>query len=245
MQGAPPAKWRRSWRLLVANSLKAGGIFLLAAAARAPLLRLMTAAAAQTAPPKDAARLLNEVADLLRPRPRTSVLGSDKAPVTIVEYASMTCPHCAHFSETTFKELKRRYIDTGKVLFILREFPLDRLGAAGFMLARCAGKDKYMAMVEACSPSSAIGWSTEPMAPLKDIARKFGFTDQSFRPVPRESGGARTPECGARRRRPEARDRCHADLLRQWKEARGRPVDRSPGQGNRPLSQGIIRSFLR
>ena len=66
------------------------------------------------------------------------MLGSEKAPVTIVEYASMTCPHCAHFAATTFPELKQRYIDTGKVRFTLREFPLDPLAAAGFMLARCA-----------------------------------------------------------------------------------------------------------
>jgi protein-disulfide isomerase len=160
--------------------LTVGGIFLLTAAARVPLLRLMTAAEAQTAPPKDATRLLNEVADLLRPRAEDVVLGSDKAPVTIVEYASMSCPHCAHFSETTFKELKRRYIDTGKVLYILREFPLDPLGAAGFMLARCAGKDKYMAVVEALFAKQRDWLVPEPAAPLKDIAREFGFTDQSF-----------------------------------------------------------------
>ena len=77
------------------------------------------------------------------------MLGSDKAPVTIIEYASMTCPHCAHFcGNTRFPELKNRYIDTGKVRYMLREFPLDQLAAAGFMLARCAGKDKYMPIVE-------------------------------------------------------------------------------------------------
>jgi protein-disulfide isomerase len=76
------------------------------------------------------------------------VLGSEKAPVTIIEYASMTCPHCAHFSENTFPELQKRYIDTGKVRFIFREFPLDALAAAGFMLARCAGTDKFMPVVE-------------------------------------------------------------------------------------------------
>ena len=52
-------------------------------------------------------------------------LGKDDAPVTVIEYASMTCPHCAHFHETTYPELKKRYIDTGKVRFIFREFPLD------------------------------------------------------------------------------------------------------------------------
>ena len=95
--------------------------------------------------------------DLLRPRPEDTVLGSDKAPVTIVEYASMSCPHCAHFDASTFRELKQRYIDTGKVLYIFREFPLDPPGAAAFMLARCTGKEKYMAIVEALSAS----WGSE------------------------------------------------------------------------------------
>ncbi len=76
------------------------------------------------------------------------VVGKQDAPVTIIEYASMTCGHCAAFHNTTYPELKKRYIDTGKVRYILREFPLDPLAAAGFMLARCAGKDKYYPMVE-------------------------------------------------------------------------------------------------
>src|SRR4029079_999709 len=68
---------------------------------------------------------------------RGIVLGSEKAPVTIVEYASMPCPHCAHFSTTTFPELEKRYIDTGKVRFIFREFPLDPLAADGVSLDSC------------------------------------------------------------------------------------------------------------
>ena len=108
------------------------------------------------------------------------VLGSDKAPVTIIEYASMTCPHCAHFSATTFPELQQRYIDTGKVRYILREFPLDPLAAAGFMLARCAGKDKYMAVVETLFAKQADWIVKEPLAPLKEIAKQFGFTEESF-----------------------------------------------------------------
>src|SRR5690606_9095380 len=66
-------------------------------------------------------------------------LGKADAPVTIIEYASVTCSHCATFHASTFPTLKEKYIDTGKVRFILREFPLDPLATAGFMLARCAG----------------------------------------------------------------------------------------------------------
>ena len=74
------------------------------------------------------------MAELLKPGALPDKqLGKDDAKITIVEYASMTCPHCAHFQETTFPELKKNYIDTGKVKYILREFPLDNLAAAAFM----------------------------------------------------------------------------------------------------------------
>src|SRR5215467_9977382 len=79
------------------------------------------------------------------------VMGAENAPVTIIEYASMTCPHCAQFQARTFPKLNERYIDTGKVRFIFREFPLDPLAAGAFMLARCAGndnKDRYFALVD-------------------------------------------------------------------------------------------------
>ncbi len=94
------------------------------------------------------------------------MLGSDKAPVTIIEYASMTCPHCAHFSrERRFRSCKKRYIDTGKVRFTLRTFPLDALAAAGFMLARCAGNDKYHAdRRNPVRQAGPIGSCKEPVA---------------------------------------------------------------------------------
>jgi protein-disulfide isomerase len=78
-------------------------------------------------------------------------IGSPKAPITITEYASMSCPHCAAFGENVFPMLRSRYIDTGKVRFVFREFPLDITAAAASMLARCIGKDdseKYLAVVE-------------------------------------------------------------------------------------------------
>jgi len=100
--------------------------------------------------------------------------------VTIIEYASMTCPHCAHFSTTTFPELQKRYIDTGKVRFIFREFPLDALAAAGFMLARCGGNDKFMPIVETLFAKQPEWMVKEPIEPLKSIAKQFGYTEQSF-----------------------------------------------------------------
>ncbi len=107
-------------------------------------------------------------------------MGSDSAPVTIIEYASMTCPHCAHFTTETFPQLKEKYIDTGKVKYILREFPLDPLAAGAFMLARCAGKDKYYSLVEILFQEQAKWAVQNPIPPLLAVAKQAGFTQQSF-----------------------------------------------------------------
>jgi protein-disulfide isomerase len=121
------------------------------------------------------------VAELMAPGPLgEQVLGSPDAPVTIIEYASMTCPHCAHFHETTYPELKKKYIDTGKVRFIFREFPLDNLALAGSMLARCAGNDKYFPMIEALFAQQKDWLIQKPLQPLMAIARQAGFTEQRF-----------------------------------------------------------------
>ena len=122
-----------------------------------------------------------DTSDPMQPGPLGEmVLGSDNAPVTIVEYASMTCSHCAHFHETTYPELKKRYIDTGKVRFILREFPLDPLAAAGFMIARCAGKDKYFDVVEMLFQQQETWAVRNPLPPLLALAKQAGFTEKSF-----------------------------------------------------------------
>jgi protein-disulfide isomerase len=123
-------------------------------------------------------------AELMKPdKLPDMVLGSDKAPVTVIEYASMTCPHCAHFNEVTFPEIKKRYIDTGKIRYIFREFPLDSLAAAAFMLARCAAdtdSSKYFALVDTLFRQQRT-WAVEkPLAPLLAIAKQAGFTQQTF-----------------------------------------------------------------
>src|SRR6202795_551304 len=108
------------------------------------------------------------------------MIGSDKAPVTVIEYASMTCPHCAHFEETTLPELKKRYIDTGKVRYVMREFPLDALAAAGLWLARCAAPEKYEPVVKPLCAKQADWVTQQPIPPLMAIAKQFGFTEESF-----------------------------------------------------------------
>jgi protein-disulfide isomerase len=153
--------------------LAGAAIGLVGAGAAATILPLSGPAQADDATPSPA--------DLADAGPTGDVmLGSDKAPVTIIEYASMTCPHCAHFSENTFPELKKRYIDTGKVRYTLRTFPLDQLAAAGFMVALCGGKDKYMQIVETLFAKQEQWIVQDPVPPLKEIAKQYGITEDQF-----------------------------------------------------------------
>jgi protein-disulfide isomerase len=103
-------------------------------------LRLIGQAMAQTA------------ADVAKPVSLPDMaLGPANATVTITEFASMTCPHCAAFTEKVFPKIKSEYIDSGKIRFVFREFPLDVKAAAGSMLARCIAKDdagKYFAVID-------------------------------------------------------------------------------------------------
>ncbi len=108
------------------------------------------------------------------------VLGSESAPVTIVEYASVTCPHCAAFHQQTYPALKSKYIDTGKVKLIFREFPTQpaAVAMAGFMLARCA-EEKYYPMLDAIF-SQQQSWAQDPYNGLLRIARQAVFSQEKF-----------------------------------------------------------------
>jgi protein-disulfide isomerase len=135
------------------------------------------------------------VADLMAPGPlpdrvvrsaaqKTPAAAGDaaeKASVTVVEYASMTCSHCAKFHTTVYPDFKKKYIDTGKVRFILREFPLDPIASGAFALARCLPEDKYYPMVEVLFEQQK-NWAFVPDPPkaLLSIAKQAGFTEQSF-----------------------------------------------------------------
>jgi protein-disulfide isomerase len=76
------------------------------------------------------------------------ILGNPDAPITIVEYASLTCPHCAHFTNDVLPELKKKWIDTGKAKLVLRDYPLDEPALRAAMIARCAPPDRYYAFVD-------------------------------------------------------------------------------------------------
>ena len=106
-------------------------------------------------------------------------LGPPDAKVLVMEYASASCPHCAKFHKETFSVLKRDYIDTGKIRFVLREFPHNQAGLAGFMLARCAPKEKYFAIIDALFETQD-SWLKAPADGLFRIAQMAGFTRATF-----------------------------------------------------------------
>lgn len=109
------------------------------------------------------------------------VFGSDDAPVTIIEYASLTCPHCRTFHVDVWPDLKERYVDTGKVRFIMREFPFDPRSTAGFMLARCAGDDKWYPTIDLLYRTQE-NWArtSDGSGALKSVMGMTGMDEAAF-----------------------------------------------------------------
>ncbi len=109
------------------------------------------------------------------------VFGASDAPVTIVEYASLTCGHCADFHFGTFKDMQEKYIKTGKVRFVMRDFPFDRPGFLGALVARCTGPENYPATVEILFKMvREWAFATDPIAELKKISRLRGMSESRF-----------------------------------------------------------------
>ena len=110
-------------------------------------------------------------------------LGSKDATVTIVEYASMTCPHCAAFTKDVFPKIKTDYIDTGKVRFIFREFPLDKIALAASAAARCIAKDdapKYFALIDIMFKQQ-IELANDPLTTINRIGKQAGFSEAQIK----------------------------------------------------------------
>lgn len=121
-------------------------------------------------------------AELAKPGPLgDKVMGKDDAPVTIIEYASLTCGHCAAFHRDNLPALKEKYIDTGKAKLIFREFPLDPLSTAASMISRCATNERYFPMVSAFF-GTQLQWaqSDKPLEALLVLSRQAGFSQESF-----------------------------------------------------------------
>lgn len=102
------------------------------------------------------------------------VLGDANAPITVIEYASYTCPHCASFHENTYPQLKADYIDTGKVKFIFREVYFDRFGLWASMIARCGGQERFFGITDLLMKGQS-DWARagDPVA-IADSIRKVG-----------------------------------------------------------------------
>ena len=120
---------------------------------------------------------LSPIEDILADR----VLGQTNAAITIIEYASMTCPHCAEFHTGPFQTLKKEYIETGKIKFIYRDYPLDRLALAAAMMARCAPKERYYAIVDIIFRTQAT-WAkqADPTAALSQIGLLSGISRNTY-----------------------------------------------------------------
>ncbi|NRB00227.1 MAG: DsbA family protein [Rhodobacteraceae bacterium] len=103
-------------------------------------------------------------------------LGNPDAPVTVIEYASFTCPHCKRFHESTFKELKENYIDTGRIHFIYREVYFDRFGLWAGMVARCGGEERYFGITDLIYEQQSEWTAGDDPAMVADNLRRIGRT---------------------------------------------------------------------
>ncbi|MBP6011028.1 MAG: thioredoxin domain-containing protein [Alphaproteobacteria bacterium] len=108
-------------------------------------------------------------------------IGKADAPVTIVEYASMTCPHCARFSRDVLPLVKQNFVDRGYVRYVFREFPIDRVALTASVVGRCLQKDAYIPFVEMMySEIETWGRSEDPRAAIKEMARRAGMSGDDF-----------------------------------------------------------------
>ncbi len=135
------------------------------------LMAAPTGVVAQTRAPQSAGKV-----DKIELTDSDYILGKADAPVTMVEYASLTCPHCAAFHGETVPKLKSDYIDTGKVRLIYRDFPLDRLALTASVVARCGGKERYFGLVATLFQSqSSWARAEDPIKALERIGRLAGL----------------------------------------------------------------------
>lgn len=110
------------------------------------------------------------------------VLGDPNAPIEIVEYSSLTCPHCKHFHTEILPDLKKNYLDTGRAKLVYRDFPFDQLGLVAAILARCAPPSRYFQFLDVLFQNQEK-WSrdADPMKALTRIGTLGGLSEADFR----------------------------------------------------------------
>jgi len=158
----------------VAVAAVAGGAYL--------LMRGQSVVEPQTArtPPLSPTPPAPAATPMAAPREGDRILGKPEAPITIIEYASLTCPHCARFHKETLPRLKSTYIDTGKVKLVYRDFPFDGLALRAAALARCAPSDRYFAVIETLFQQQD-NWTRakDPLVALGNLGKLAGLSQAS------------------------------------------------------------------
>jgi len=157
----------------------AGGVVAVAAIAGAVYFGTRAPA---SGPPPVAAASAPSKAGLESVQPGDHVLGDANAPITVIEYASLTCSHCAHFHTQVLPEIKKKWIDTGKVKLIYRDFPLDQIAAKAAQIAECAGNDKYFGVLDIIFRGQPQ-WATaaDPLAELAKPLRIAGMGENEIK----------------------------------------------------------------
>jgi len=168
---------REIWFAFVALSVLLMGSSGYAGSAAAPGLPAPNA----HAPNAHAPILAADTGAALAVTPDDRILGKPDAPITIVEYASLNCPHCAHFSLDVLPQLKQKWIDSGKAKLVFRDFPLNEEALRAAMITRCAPPDRFFAFVDAFMKSQA-GWvgSRDYRDTLARLAKLGGMTQKQF-----------------------------------------------------------------
>jgi protein-disulfide isomerase len=134
------------------------------------------------APPIDKATYVPPHAELMAPGPLGErVLGKSAAPVTVIEYVSLTCPHCANFQKHLFPRMKKEFIDTGKVRYIVREFPIGRTAGTAAIVNRCAPEDKYFFLLNQFLTRQPE-WVSQEVRPdaIYAVAKSSGMSRETF-----------------------------------------------------------------
>ena len=170
--------------LAAVAAIAAGAYFLSGRSAPLPADLMIGAAHAQEAGDIDTSSIVD------------MALGAEDAPVTIIEYASYTCPHCAAFHEGPFKQLKEDFIDTGKVRFIYREVYFDKYGLWASMVARCGGPDKFFGITDLIfkgqSEWARAGGPAEIVEELRKIGRLAGIDNDTLEACLQDGAKAQT-----------------------------------------------------